>query len=44
VFWRDENAMNAMRAREEEHLVEIRDENPEVPEVAPAKLYDVTTA
>jgi hypothetical protein len=35
--------MSAMRKREEEHLVEIRKENPDFPEVA-AKLYDVISA
>jgi heme-degrading monooxygenase HmoA len=43
VLWRDEAAMNAMRKREEEHLVEIRKENPDFPEVTP-KLYDVISA
>jgi heme-degrading monooxygenase HmoA len=41
VLWRDEAALNAMRKREEEHLVEIRKENPDLPEVPTPKLYDV---
>jgi hypothetical protein len=44
VLWRDEAAMNAMRTREEEHLVEIRKENPDLPEVPAPKLYDVISA
>jgi|SRR3954464_4136304 quinol monooxygenase YgiN len=44
VLWRDEAAMNAMMKREEEHLVEIRNENPDLPEVATPKLYDVISA
>jgi len=44
VLWRDEAAMQAMGKREAEHLVEIRNENPDLPEVAAPKLYDVISA
>jgi heme-degrading monooxygenase HmoA len=44
VLWRDEGALNAMRQREVEHIDEIRQEVPNLPEVPQPKLYDVTTA
>ena len=44
VLWRDEAALDAMRQREAEHLDEIREETPELPEVAPAQIYDVISA
>ena len=44
VLWRDEAALNAMRKREEEHIEEIREENPNLPPVPQPNLYDVISA
>jgi quinol monooxygenase YgiN len=44
VLWRDEAALNAMQQREAEHIDEIREELPDLPEVPQPNLYDVTTA
>jgi hypothetical protein len=44
VLWRDEVALNAMQKREAEHLDEIREETPTLPDVPQPDLYDVTTA
>jgi hypothetical protein len=44
VLWRDEATLKAMQQREAEHIDEIREEIPNLPEIPQPKLYDVTTA
>jgi len=44
ILWRDEAALKSMQKREEEHLEEIRAENPNLPPVPQPTLYDVTSA
>jgi quinol monooxygenase YgiN len=43
VLWRDEDAMNAMRGQQDEHISAARQQNPDIQVGAP-KVFEVITS